>query len=83
MTQETVKLQIPFESLLEAIVNLPLKEKHQLWRLLDKEINQSEEADLLAEDTYDWGLEGQPQGKPVEYIPGVGLTVVGGKDAPT
>jgi hypothetical protein len=82
MTQETVKLQIPFESLLEAIVNLPIEEKHQVWQVLDKEINQGE-ADLLAEDPYDWGLEGQQQGKPVEYIPGVGLIVVGGKDAPT
>ncbi|MBD2608517.1 hypothetical protein H6G81_29345 [Scytonema hofmannii FACHB-248] len=82
MTQVTVKLQIAFESLLEAIVNLPFKEKHQLWQVLDKEINQFK-ADLLAEDPYDWGLEGQPQGKPVEYIPGVGLTVVGGKDAST
>jgi hypothetical protein len=82
MTQETVKLQIPFESLLEAIVNLTFKEKHQLWQVLDKEINQGE-AHLLGEDTYNWGLEGQPQGKPVEYIPGVGLTVIAGKDAPT
>lgn len=78
----TIKLQIPFDSLLEAIINLPFEEKHQLWQLLDKEINQTE-ADLLEEDAYDWGLEGQPQGKPLKYIPGVGLTVVGGKDAPT
>ena len=78
----TIKLQIPFESLLEAIINLPFEEKRQLWQLLDQEINQTE-PDLLEEDAYDWGLEGQPQGKPVEYIPGVGLTVIGGKDAPT
>jgi hypothetical protein len=82
MTQETVKLQITFESLINAISLLKIEEKRRLWQILDEEINQGE-ADLLAEDTYDWGLEGQPQGKPVEYIPGVGLTVVGGKDAPT
>ena len=82
MTQETVKLQISFESLVNAISSLGIEEKRRLWQLLDKEINQGE-ADLLTEDTYDWGLEGQPQGKPVEYIPGVGLTVVGRKDAPT
>ncbi|MFN6518578.1 MAG: hypothetical protein RMY29_029385 [Nostoc sp. CreGUA01] len=82
MTQATVKLQIPFESLLDAIANLTLEEKHQLWQLLNQEINQSE-VDLLQQDPYDWGSQGQPKGKPVEYIPGVGLTVVGGKDAPT
>jgi hypothetical protein len=31
MTKTTVKLQIPFESLLDAIANLALEEKHQLW----------------------------------------------------
>ncbi|MHC5936002.1 hypothetical protein [Nostoc sp.] len=82
MTKTTVKLQIPFESLLDAIANLPLEEKHQLWQLLNEEINQGE-GNLLQEDSYDWGSQGQPKGKPVEYIPGVGLTVVGGKDAPT
>ncbi|WP_298911175.1 hypothetical protein [uncultured Nostoc sp.] len=82
MTKTTVKLQIPFESLLDAIANLPLEEKHQLWQFLNEEINQSE-GNLLQEDYYDWGSQGQPKDKPVEYIPGVGLTVVGGKNAPT
>ncbi|MHC5614753.1 MAG: hypothetical protein ACYTXA_28160 [Nostoc sp.] len=82
MTKTTVKLQIPFESLLDAIANLPLEEKHQLWQLLNEEINQGE-GNFLQEDSSDWGSQGQPKGKPVEYISGVGLTVVGGKDAPT
>jgi hypothetical protein len=82
MTKTTVKLQIPFESLLDAIANLPLEEKHQLWQLLNDEINQSER-NLLPEDSYDWGSQGQPKGKPLEYIAGVGLKVVGGKNAPT
>ncbi len=82
MTQETVKLQITFESLINAISSLGIEEKRRLWQILDEEINQGE-ADLLVEDPYDWGLEGQPQGKPIEYIPGVGLTVIGGKDVPT
>lgn len=81
MTQETVKLQIPFESLLDAIANLPLQEKRRLWQLLNEEINLAE-ADLLEEDPYDWGPNGQPKGKPVQYIPGVGLVVIGGKDDP-
>jgi hypothetical protein len=82
MTKTTVKLQIPFESLLDAIANLPLEEKHQLWQLLNDEINQSE-GNFLPEDSYDWGSQGQPKGKPLEYIPGVGLKVVSGKNAPT
>ncbi|NJM71490.1 MAG: hypothetical protein HC862_15380 [Scytonema sp. RU_4_4] len=81
MTQETVKLQIPFESLINAIANLPLKEKQLLWQKLDEEINKTE-ANLVEQDPYNWGSQGQPEGKPVKYIPGVGLTVVGGKDAP-
>ncbi|MEH2386599.1 MAG: hypothetical protein V7K14_12645 [Nostoc sp.] len=43
------------------------------------EINQGE-GNLLQEDSYDWGFQGQPKGNPAEYIPGVGLTVVGGKN---
>jgi hypothetical protein len=82
MTSGTVKLQIPFESLLDAIDNLHLEEKRRLWRLLDEEIRKAEE-NLSEEDSYDWGSNGQPQGKPIEYIPGVGLTVVGSKDAAT
>jgi len=31
----------------------------------------------LDPDPYDWG--GQPKGKPAEYIPGVGMAVIGGK----
>ncbi|MBD2730101.1 hypothetical protein H6G96_28225 [Nostoc sp. FACHB-892] len=54
MTKTTVKLQIPFESLLDAIANLPLEGKHQLWQLLNDEINQSE-GNFLPEDSYDWG----------------------------
>lgn len=80
MTQETVKLQIPFESLVDAIAKLPLEKKLTLWQMLDEEINQPKE-DLPEEDPYDWGTNGQPKGKPVQYIPGVGVAVIGGKDA--
>ena len=81
MTQETVRLQIPFQSLLEAIASLGLEEKRRLWQLLDREINQAED-ESLEQAPYDWGLAGQPEGKPVEYVPGVGFVVTGGKDAP-
>jgi hypothetical protein len=48
MTQATVKLQIPFESLVDAIRALGLEEKRELRELLDKDIAQPE-ADLLAQ----------------------------------
>lgn len=79
MTQTTVKLQITFECLVEAIASLGQEEKRQLWQLLDREIQQTE-SDGDNSDAYDWGPEGPPQGKPVEYFPGVGLVVTGGKD---
>ncbi|MBE9036899.1 hypothetical protein GS682_07600 [Nostoc sp. B(2019)] len=81
MSQEIVKLQIPFESLVNAIASLGLEEKRRLWQMLNEQITQAEE-DLLESEPYNWGHEGQPKGKPVEYIPGVGLAVIGGKDAP-
>lgn len=81
MIQETVKLQIPFESLVDVIASLSWEQKRRLWQMLDEEINQAE-IDLLQEDSYDWGSNGQPKGKPVEYIPGVGLVVISGKDDP-
>jgi hypothetical protein len=49
MTIETVRLQIPFESLVDAISSLGLEEKLRLWQLLDEEITQAEE-DLLEDD---------------------------------
>jgi hypothetical protein len=48
MTQTTVKLQIPFASLVEAIASLELEEKLQLWQLLEAEIADAE--DLLEND---------------------------------
>ncbi|WP_414755975.1 hypothetical protein [Anabaena sp. CCY 9910] len=49
MSQETVKLQIPLESLLKAISSLDLEEKRKLWQVLEVEIAQAEE-DLLEQD---------------------------------
>lgn len=39
------------------------------------------EADLGELLPYEWGPEGPPKGKPVRYQPGIGLVVVGGKEA--
>jgi len=48
MTQTTVKLQIPFASLVEAIASLKYEEKLQLLQLLEAEIADAE--DLLEND---------------------------------
>lgn len=38
------------------------------------------DADLDKLPEYDWGQNGPPEGKPVKYIPGIGLIVIGGKE---
>jgi hypothetical protein len=43
MTQETVKLWIPFEALLDSVRELGLKDKRRLWELLDEQMAQAEE----------------------------------------
>ncbi len=42
MTQQVVNLLVSFEALVEAITKLNLKEKYQLWALLDKQMAQVE-----------------------------------------
>lgn len=49
MTQTTVQLQIPFQSLVDAIASLNLEEQRQLWQILEEAIAQAEE-DLLEKD---------------------------------
>ena len=43
MAQETIKLLIPFESLVDSIMALSLKDKLRLWELLDEQLAQAEE----------------------------------------
>jgi hypothetical protein len=38
MAENTVKVDISFQSLLEAISSLGIAEKHQLWELLEAEL---------------------------------------------
>ncbi len=38
MTDNTVKVDISFQSLLEAISSIEIAEKHQLWELLEAEL---------------------------------------------
>lgn len=49
MSQENVKLFIPFKSLIESVSELNLDEKRRLWELLEKQIAQADE-DLLEQD---------------------------------
>lgn len=49
MTQPTIQLQIPFDSLVNAIATLAIEDKIQLFQLLETEIAQLEE-DYLEED---------------------------------
>ncbi|HBK22731.1 MAG TPA: hypothetical protein DDZ60_09575 [Planktothrix sp. UBA10369] len=81
MTQTIVNVSIPLTTIIEAISRLDLEAKHELYKLLEQQIQEAE-ANLSEVDIYDWGINGQPQGKPVEYIPGLGLAVIGGKDVP-
>ena len=43
MTQETVKLWIPFKALVDSVRELSLKDKRLLWELLDEQMAQAEE----------------------------------------
>lgn len=49
MTQPTIQLQIPFDSLVNAIAALAIEDKIQLFQLLETELAQLEE-DSLEED---------------------------------
>ncbi len=43
MTQESVELLIPFESLVKSITKLRMEDKIRLWELLDEQMAQAEE----------------------------------------
>jgi len=43
MAQDSVRLLIPFESLVDSVAELSLKDKLRLWELLDEQIAQAEE----------------------------------------
>jgi len=43
MLQETVKLLVPFEALIDALAGFNRKEKHRLWELLAAQLSQAEE----------------------------------------
>lgn len=43
MAQESVRLLIPFESLVDSVTELSLRDKLRLWELLDEQLAQAEE----------------------------------------
>ncbi len=49
MEKESVELLIPFESLLDCVEKLSLKEKIRLWELLDEQLSQIGE-EILEKD---------------------------------
>ena len=51
MTQPTIQLQIPFDSLVNAIITLAREEKIQLFHLLETEIAQLEEDEFENDPT--------------------------------
>lgn len=60
---------------------ISLVEGDGVGREMDPETRSWLDADLGGElPPFDWGPEGEPSGKPVHFVPGVGLVVDGGKD---
>ena len=49
MAQERVELSIPFESLVDSVAKLSLRDKLRLWESLDKQMAQTEE-DIWEQD---------------------------------
>ena len=49
MEQDNVNLKIPFDSFIDSVSNLNPQEKHKLWKLLNEQIEQTDE-ELLEGD---------------------------------
>jgi len=49
MPESSVKIKVSFESLMDSVSKLNLKEKLRLWELLERQIAQADE-DLLEQD---------------------------------
>lgn len=74
---------------IEIIKKLPERKVAEIIDFLEY-INQKYEEEVREDRTwldaslenfppYDWGEEGPPKGKPVKYVPGIGLIVEGGR----
>ncbi|GBF82605.1 hypothetical protein [Aphanothece sacrum] len=72
MNSTNLTVKISFESLVDAISTLNIEDKQKLWQIIDNQLNISENED----EPYDWGENGQPETKPVEYVMGKGVIVI-------
>jgi len=57
MMPATVKLVVPFDSLVNSVKELSFEEKYHLWKLLEEQIGQFEE-ELLEKDDMVWDKTG-------------------------
>ncbi len=71
MTQETVRLLIPFEALADSVTGLSLKDKRRLWELLDEQMAQAEE-ELWERDP---AVQAEIQGTRAAYQAGDYVTI--------
>jgi len=71
MLQNSVKLSIPFESLVESLKVLGFSEKYQIWKLLEKQIGGFEE-ELLEESP---SVQSQIQEAHIAYQSGDYVTI--------
>ncbi len=46
MTPINIQISIPFDSLIESVKNLNIREKRQLWEMIEEQLSQSEEEQL-------------------------------------
>ena len=79
-------MSVPKDELHRLVEALPEQEIHVVKRFLEFILSRAQsedrawlEADVGELPPYDWGPEGPPKGKPVQYKPGIGLIVEGGK----
>ncbi|MEO1402424.1 MAG: hypothetical protein AAFV72_14445 [Cyanobacteria bacterium J06635_1] len=85
-------LEIKVEQILELIQQLPLASKQSIFEVLRQDIAEASassdstldeesktwlEADMTDElPEYDWGPAGIPEGLPIAYTPGQGITIL-------
>ncbi len=86
------QLEITIDQIIQLIQELPSEEKRILLERLNHELisPQTEldaetqlwlEEDLVEElPAYEWGEAGIPTGKAVQYIPGTGFVIEGGRE---
>lgn len=79
-------MSIPKDELHRLVDALPEKETTVVKWFLEFLLSKTSEEDRVWLNAdfgdlppYDWGPQGPPKGKPVQYKPGIGLIIEGGK----